>query len=240
MDTTHDAATIAAMADLLTDVPHVMFCVKDRAGAYLAVNQAFADRVGRTSPAEVVGLRAVDLFPSELATSYERQDAGLLATGRAMRNELELILRPDGSVGWYVTSKTLVGPPSAPTAIASVSVDLRTPADGGGANARVAAAVAFARANPTEALTVTDLARAADLTSPQLERAIRRAIGLSAKQLILRLRLEEAIVRLRTTDASLGQIAHECGYYDQSAFTRQFKKVVRMSPGAYRAALGHR
>ena len=234
------AAIIEAMSDLLTDVPHVMFCVKDTDGSYVAVNQAFADRAGRATPSDVIGLRATDLFPPELARSYEQQDAQLFGTGRPLRNELELILRPDGTVGWYVTSKTLLGAVGAPTAIASVSVDLRAPADAGHANAGVAAAVAFARAHPTEHLTVADLAAAADLTVTQLERAIRRAIGLSAKQLILRLRLEEAILRLRTTDAPLGQIANECGYYDQSAFTRQFKKVVRMSPGAYRAALPRR
>lgn len=231
---------IEAMADLLTDVPHVMFCVKDANGLYVAVNQAFADRAGRATPADVIGLRASDLFPPELAESYEQQDAHLVATGRPLRNQLELILRPDGSIGWYVTSKTLLGASMAPTAIASVSVDLRTPADAGSANAGVAAAVAYARARPTDQLTVSDLAGAAALSVPQLERAIKRAIGLSAKQLLLRLRLEEAIVRLRTTDAPLGQIANECGYYDQSAFTRQFKKVVRMSPGAYRATLARR
>jgi PAS domain S-box-containing protein len=228
---------VEAMAELLTDVPHVMFCVKDADGVYVAVNQAFADRAGLSAPSDVVGRRAVDLFPPQLAESYERQDARVLATGQPLRNELELILRPDRTVGWYVTSKTRIGQPPGPVAIASVSVDLRAAADAAGAHAGVAAAVAFARARPTEPIAVADLAAAASLTAPQLERAIRRALGLSAKQLILRLRLEEAMHRLRTTDTSIGQIANDCGYYDQSAFSRQFKKVVRMSPGAYRAAL---
>jgi AraC-like DNA-binding protein len=222
---------VVAMAELLTDVPHVMFCVKDVDGRYAAVNQAFADRAGRPTPGEIVGLRATDLFPAELAESYERQDARLFATGQPLRNELELILRPDGSIGWYVTSKTIVG-----HAIASVSVDLRAPADAGGTNAGVAAAVAFARVRATEHIAVADLAAAAQLSVSQLERAIRRALGLSAKQLLLRLRLEEAIRRLRTSDASVAQIATECGYYDQSAFTRQFRRVVGLSPGAYRSA----
>ena len=228
--------TISALDDLLTDVPHVMFCVKDTDGRYVAVNQAFADRAGKAGPTDVVGKRASDLFPAELADSYEQQDARILATGQPLRNELELILRPDGSVGWYVTSKTLLGPARAPTAIASVSVDLRAPADAGGANAKVAAAVAYGRAHSTEPVPVADLAAAAELSVPQLERAVKRALGLSAKQLMLRFRLEEAMLRLRTADAPVAQIATECGYYDQSAFTRQFKKVVRMSPGAYRAA----
>ena len=124
MTESHSAIT-NVLADLLTDVPHVMFCLKDLDGRYLAVNQAFADRAGRTTVADVVGLTANDLFPAELAESYERQDARVISTGEALRNELELILRPDGSVGWYVTSKTLLGPTDAPFGIASVSVDLR-------------------------------------------------------------------------------------------------------------------
>ncbi len=31
-------------------------------------------------------------------------------------------------------------------------------------------------------------------------------------------------------------IAFDCGYGDQSAFTRQFKTTVGMAPGAYRGA----
>lgn len=230
------SAITNALAALLADVPHVMFCVKDLDGQYLAVNQAFADRAGRATVAEVVGRTASDLFPTELAASYERQDAKVIATGEALRNELELILRPDGSIGWYVTSKTLLGPFGAPSGIASVSVDLRAPADAAGANAKVATAVAYARERCTEQIPVTELAHAAGLTVSQLERAMRRALGMSAKQLMLRLRLEEAIRRLRTTDHAVSQIATECGYYDQSAFTRQFRRVVGMSPGAYRSA----
>lgn len=225
-----------ALAELLTDVPHVMFCVKDLDGRYVAVNQAFADRAGRATVAEIIGCTARDLFPAELAESYERQDAKVLSTGEALRNELELILRPDGSMGWYVTSKTVLGPSGSPSGIASVSVDLRAPSDAGGAHARVAEAVAFARSKCTEQIAVADLARAVGLTVTQLERATKRALGLSAKQLMLRLRLEEAIRRLRTTDLTVSQIATECGYYDQSAFTRQFRRVVGMSPGAYRSA----
>ena len=58
------------MTDLLDDVPHVMFCAKDESGAYLTVNQAFADRAGARNPDDVVGRPAEDLFDGELAASY--------------------------------------------------------------------------------------------------------------------------------------------------------------------------
>ena len=63
------------MADLLDDVPHVMFCAKDQSGAYLTVNQAFADRAGVRRPEDVVGRHAEHLFEPELAASYAHQDS---------------------------------------------------------------------------------------------------------------------------------------------------------------------
>ena len=37
---------------------------------------------------------------------------------------------------------------------------------------------------------------------------------------------------LATTELSLSDVADRCGYYDQSALTRQFRRVVGVSPGA--------
>jgi AraC-like DNA-binding protein len=71
----------------------------------------------------------------------------------------------------------------------------------------------------------------------QLERATRRIIGISVRQLLVRFRVERAIGLLAATDLSLSDVAVRCGYYDQSAFTRQFRRVVGVSPGAYRAQL---
>ena len=68
----------------------------------------------------------------------------------------------------------------------------------------------------------------------QLERTTRRIIGISVRQLLVRFRVERAIGLLATTKLALSDIAARCGYYDQSAFTRQFRRVVGVSPGAYR------
>jgi hypothetical protein len=81
---------LRAMSDLLEGVRHVMFCAKDRSGAYLSVNQAFADRAGARSPDDVVGRRAEDLFDSELAASYSLQ---------AFLASVSVDLRSSGSSG---------------------------------------------------------------------------------------------------------------------------------------------
>ena len=225
---------LRAMAGLLEDLPHVMFCAKDRAGTYLVVNQAFADRAGVREPSAVVGRCAPDLFDAELAASYTRQDAELWSSRQPLRNQLELITRPDGALGWYVTTKVLVADVDGSEFLASLSVDLRAAGDAPTAHAGVAAAVDYARRHCTEHVLVGDVAAAASMSVVQLERTIRRIIGISVRQLLVRFRVERAIALLATTDSTLPEIAARCGYYDQSAFTRQFRRVVGVSPGAYR------
>lgn len=228
---------LAAVTDVLATTPHVMFCIKSVDGRYLAANQAFADRAGVTAPGDVVGRTAAELFPAELVETYTAQDDEVMRTGHMLTNELEVITRPDGSLGWFLTSKSRwLDDDGTPAGLVIVSVDQRTAVDGTAPHRRLAAAVDVARTRFAEQLTVGEMAEAAETTVSQLERTARRVLGLSPKQLILRFRLEEALRLLDTTDASIADIAHRCGYYDQSAFSRHFKRAVGRSPSAYRSA----
>ncbi len=231
---------VAALHDVFAGVPHTMFCVKDVEGRYLAVNQAFAEHAGRSVEA-VLGSTATDLFPHDLAESYEAQDQRVLATGEAIRNELELILRPDGTRGWYVSTKTLLLDEHGELiGLASVSYDLRSGTAPDDRHQRLQAAIDLARRRYAEPVRVDELAEAAGLSLPQLDRALRRTIGLSPKQLLLRARLDEAMRRLDDTDLPIATIANECGYYDQSSFTRQFRRATGLTPGTYRTEIRHR
>jgi PAS domain S-box-containing protein len=229
---------LAAVTDILATTPQVMFCIKHVDGTYAAANQAFADRAGLSAPGDVVGKSARDLFPAELAEQYEAQDDAVLRTGHMLSNELELITRRDGSYGWFLTSKSRwTDDAGTPLGMVSVSVDLRTPADAAAPHGQLAAAVEVARTRFAEQLAISELANAARMSVTQLERSARRVLGLSPKQLILRFRLEEALRLLATTRLPIAEIASRCGYYDQSAFTRHFKRAVGRAPASYRSTL---
>lgn len=223
------------LAELHLGLPHVMFSLKGLDGRYRSANQAFADRAGCRTPAEVVGRRAADLVPDELASSYEAQDRRVVDTGRAVRGELEMITRPDGTIGWYVTTKTPIPDAAgAVEAIVAISVDLRTGSGADDGMEGLAAALELVRARFGEPLKVDDLARAAEMSRQQLERRMRRALGVSAKQYVLRVRLDEATRLLATTDLPIAEIATRCGFYDQAALTRRFARAVGMTPRRYR------
>ena len=70
-----------------------------------------------------------------------------------------------------------------------------------------------------------------------LLRSFRRVYHESPGAFARRLRIEQACRRLRARGlVSLAELAAELGFADQSHFTRTFKRIVGMSPGAYRRA----
>jgi len=69
-----------------------------------------------------------------------------------------------------------------------------------------------------------------------LQRLTARRIGLSPKWLVHRRRLHEAAERLRAgVRVDLARVAADLGYADQAHFTRDFRKVTGLTPGAFAA-----
>lgn len=72
------------------------------------------------------------------------------------------------------------------------------------------------------------------ITERTLQRLTARRVGLSPKWLIQRRRLHDAAERLRTGDTvDLARVAAELGYSDQAHFTRDFRSVTGLTPGAF-------
>lgn len=61
----------------------------------------------------------------------------------------------------------------------------------------------------------------------------RRYTGVTVMDYYRRLRVEEAQRRLRAGEKNVTQIADELGYSSVAAFSRQFKRLTRLTPGAY-------
>ena len=229
-------ASLAAFVDLVEGLPQVMAAAKDVDGRYVYVNRGFADRVGKRIP-DVVGRRVDDLFAPELAASYAAQDADVLRRGKPLQGHLELIVRADGRLGWYLTSKTrLRDDEGQVVGVAVMSVDLQSQMDS--AHSGLARALDAVRADIARPWRIAEIAELAELSTTQLERLSRRTLGMSPRGVLQRLRLEHAVRLLSSTSLTAGDIASACGFYDQSSFTRQFRAVLGLTPGAYRRNSG--
>lgn len=67
-----------------------------------------------------------------------------------------------------------------------------------------------------------------------LTRIFKEQFGESVTEYLLQVRITRAKQRLRFTDGSIEEIAHECGMNDANYFSRTFKKVEGVTPGEYR------
>jgi len=222
-----------ALFDCLTDL---VFFIKNRRGEYVVVNQTLVERCGRREKSELIGRRVDELFPAPLAAGYRAQDELVFEHATAIRNQLEVHFYPSRGRGWCLTNKLpLRGKAGAVVGLMGISKDLQAANDRSGDYASVARAVKHIQGNFGSPLRVNLLAEMAGLSPYQFEQRIRKIFNLTAGQFIQKVRMENAMRSLRGSSTVIAQIALECGYSDQSAFTRQFRQTTGMTPSDYRA-----
>lgn len=95
--------------------------------------------------------------------------------------------------------------------------------------ARFAKAVALMRARHGESLRLDEIAAAVGLTAFQLIGLFKRTAGLTPHAYLTQVRLGAACRQLRR-GAPIAEAATDCGFYDQSALTRHFKRCYGITP----------
>jgi AraC-like DNA-binding protein len=88
----------------------------------------------------------------------------------------------------------------------------------------------------SERITGEDLAGQIDVSIGQLFRAFKASVGMPPLQYVASRRLELVCLLLRTTREPLSQIAVTGGFCDQSHLCRVFRRVLGMTPVAWRRA----
>jgi AraC-like DNA-binding protein len=219
--------------ELFDAVPDTVFFLKDAEGRYVAVNQTLVVRAGRKSKNDLIGLFAHEVFPGLLGDRIAAQDKAVTRTGRPIHGQLELHLYPGGEEGWCLTWKEpLVGRDKRIVGLCGISRDLQALSQAHGV-AGLSRCIDHIHMHLDAPLRVADLAALAGLSTFQLDLRMRALFGVSVGQYLVRARIELACSRLRLSDEPISQIAQDCGYSDQAAFARQFRKSVGLTPSQY-------
>lgn len=97
-------------------------------------------------------------------------------------------------------------------------------------------AIVEAMRTDRDLLAVAQVAERFDMSVRALQRLFVHYVGAGPKWVLGRFRMHDVVAELdRVGDASLTELAHRFGWYDQAHFTRDFTRLVGEPPGAYRA-----
>jgi len=230
---------VASLVALFDCLPGVIFFAKDRDSRFIAANAAMLAVKDLTRPEELLGKSDHDFHPAVLADAYVAEDRRVMEDGRALPNEIWFVIDRQGRPGWFNSSKVPLRDVDGEVAgIAGVRFAIRTPEDRERQFRGLSPVLKHLEEHFTEPVSMREMASLAGLSSTQFNRAFREILRMSPTRFLHSLRVERARQLLASTRRSIGAIAQETGYHDQSHFTRHFRKLAGMTPGEYRRRLG--
>jgi AraC-like DNA-binding protein len=231
-----DSPLLGSFFELFEHHPTAYFHAKDRDHRYVYVNQLVLRHVfGLDSLDQIVGKTDLDFQPPTLAKAYHAEDRRVMDGARTIPNEVWLVPHVDGFPKWYVSTKTpLRDEDDRILGTMGVMYPVDSPADREAYFHELAPVVAHIEENFRSDLSMEAMAEMARLSQTQFNFRFRQLLRMSPSEYMLKLRVEISQKLLNTTQKSIAEIAVEAGFYDQSHFTKRFRKATGMTPLAFR------
>jgi AraC-like DNA-binding protein len=216
-------------------LPDVSFFIKDREGRFIALNRLACEFCGVATEHEALGKNDWDLFPASRVPDYLADDRAVMETGQPVLNRLEPSPQRLGTPQLIITNKVpLRDNQGAIVGVAGFSRRVSQVRHAASVVRKLAGAVDHLHTHFAEPLDSGQIAKMTGLSVSQFERTFRKALGTSPRQYLLRIRLEHASRQLVESDATVAAIALECGFYDQSHFSKAFTAHMGVNPSQYR------
>jgi AraC-like DNA-binding protein len=231
------------LAVLFDCVKDALVWVKDRDGRYCWVNRAFLISYALARPRRetgtdsdgVLGKTDYDLSPIFLADQYRLDDEYVL-TGKRIVDRIELVGEPEGLTVWNVTNKIpLTDTDGAVIGTAGITQRLDMPWQPMVPGTEFGSVLAYLRDHYHEPITNQQLARLAHMSVRAFERKFCSSFHSAPQKYLRKLRLRMASRALIYTNLPLAKVALNCGFVDQSHFSREFRRLFGRTPRNYRA-----
>lgn len=235
LPTTLQSIDVRVLQSLFNLTADIAFFIKDAAGRYVIVNDSLLARHGLKSEIEALGKTPQEICPGKFGSIPTEQDQRVLRSGKALLDHLELQWHRPNEPVWCLTSKIpLKDGQGKAIGLIGFSRDVRTAVRTGEIPKAFAEVLEAFEQTPAMELTPALLAARSKLSTARLARLTKKLFGLTPSQLIVKTRITIASRLLRETQQSVAAIAQQCGYSDQSAFTRAFRQASGVTPLEYR------
>ncbi|MEM7601738.1 MAG: AraC family transcriptional regulator [Verrucomicrobiota bacterium] len=233
-----DEPLVRQMKALFDHLPDVYFFVKNHQSEFVHVNQALLHRLGLTNLVQIVGTTDHDRYPTQIANQLVEGDRELMKSGESLIDHAEVLFDEAGRLEWYSTTKhPVANSEGIPIGVIGITRSFsgrsrfQTPHS---AAERVIEMISVAPTNPHR---VAALAKSVGISERQLHRQFLQLVKMSPREFILRSRIQSAAADLRNSRESIASLSDKYGFCDQSAFTRQFRSILGLTPGQYRRSI---
>ncbi len=223
------------LSALFATLPMIAFLAKDKDSRFVCANARTLKIFNLEHEWQMLGKMDRDFFPRELAASFVDEDRRVMRTGKTRTYYSQMVPDISGPLNWYVVSVSPLR--DARGHICGVALVLYDMHEVGGVAQpfqQLEPALRHLHTRFRETIETKQLAALTHLSERQFTRLFHKLLGEPPMRYLIRQRIRAACQDLIATDHTAGAIALECGFYDQSAFTRAFRAHTGLTPAAYR------
>ena len=231
----------ANFPEILEHLADVYFYVKDVNSRWQECNSAALTLFNAARKSDVLGKSDWDFYPEQIAREIIQDDRSVIECGRPIVNKLEVIVDETGRLLWVLTTKTparnregrvcgVIGLTRPVGTTDMLPEDYR----------QFSKVIDYVKNHYRSSLEVSELARIACLSESQFRKRFVKLFKISPSKFINRIRVQTAARLLLSGDLSIAGVALQCGFCDQSYFTRQFSNFFGLTPKKYRDRQGKR
>ena len=224
------------LAAIFDDLPGFIYFVKNRELEYVAYNQRLVEIFDAADPDEILGKKDNDYIPVHILEHIRTDDLKIIETGKSITNRVELVPRGNGFVDWSTTTKKpLFNQNGQICGIIGITRPFEQGTTSMRQNEELGPALDLLHKHFRENIAISALASAANLSLSSFLRKFKACFSMTPKEYLRHLRVQEACHLIVRTNQSFAQISHHCGFADQSHFSREFSRIMREPPSAYRS-----
>jgi AraC-like DNA-binding protein len=223
------------LSALFATLPMIAFLAKDKESRFVCANSRTLKIFNLEHEWQMLGKMDRDFFPRELAASFVDEDRRVMRTGKTRTYYSQMVPDISGPLNWYVVSVSpLRDVRGHICGIALVLYDMHEVGGVAQPFQQLEPALRHLHTRFREAIETKQLAALTHLSERQFTRLFHKLLGEPPMRYLIRQRIRAACQDLIATNHTAGAIALECGFYDQSAFTRAFRAQTGLTPAAYR------
>jgi AraC-like DNA-binding protein len=218
---------------LFDHLDDVSFFAKDRDGKLFASNPTLLKRYNLHDESDIIGRNDYDFVSPGIAEKYRKDDLEVMHSRKPMLNIIELALNAVGVPDWCSTNKfPIVSIEGEVVGVMGTIKSYRFGKLRSSMRPQFQQVIDHISEQYSSNISIKELATDLNVSVRGFERIFKDMFSMTPQQFIIKTRIFKACDSLRE-GVSVAEVALRCGFYDQSSFTKLFKKQMGLTPLHY-------